>query len=110
VSGGAGYLLGAHSDIVTGNASRGFLRDTVTVGVEGSYRRIAGLNNTGEISSEDVGTQASRRIGTHLTAFVSYTVINQGYSGTLPTNVLGTVLQSVSFGIGFVPRESRIIR
>lgn len=109
VSGGAGYLFGAYSDVVSGNASRVFDRGTLTIGVDGSYRRISGLTGTGTISSEDVGTQISRRIGTHLNAFASYTVVNQGYSGALPSNVLGTVLQSISFGIGFVPRESRII-
>ncbi|MGD0628250.1 MAG: hypothetical protein ABR987_02800 [Terracidiphilus sp.] len=110
VSGGAGYLLGAHSDVVSGNVSRGFFgRGSLTVGLQGSYRRIAGLNNSGVVSSEDIGVQANKRLGQHLSTFIGYSVINQGFSGALPTNVLGTTLQSLSFGFGYLPREARII-
>jgi hypothetical protein len=111
VSGGAGYLLGAHSDVVAFNVSRGFFgRTKLTVGIEGTYRRVAGLNNSGAVSSEDVGIDVNRKLGSRLNAFFGYTVIDQSTNGALPVNVLGNVLQSISFGFGFTPRQSRIIR
>jgi len=110
VSGGEGYLFGAHTDVVSGSLSRGFGRHPLSIGVMGSYRRVASLNGGGAIDSEDIGAQASRRIGTHLNIFAAYTVINQGINGALPSNVLGTALQAVTFGFGFAPRESRIVR
>jgi hypothetical protein len=110
VSGGSGYLLGAHTDVISSSLSRGFGRNPLSVGVMGSYRRVVSLNGGGAIDSEDIGVQASRRFGAHLNTFAAYTVINQGTNGALPGNVLGTALQSFSFGFGFLPRESRIIR
>jgi hypothetical protein len=109
VNGGGGYLYGAKSDIVTASLSREYGR-SLTVGLEGAYARNAFLERNGVITSEDVGVQASRRFGHHLSAFVGYTVINQGSSVALPSNVLGTLLQSAIFGLSYTPQESRIIR
>lgn len=100
VSGGAGYLLGANTDIVGVNAAREFGRAT-TMGIQGTYRRIEGLNHNVVISSEDYGIQVNRRLGRNLTTFAGYTIINQGANAAVPANVLSNVLQSFSFGFGY---------
>lgn len=106
VTGGAGYLFGAQSDVLTGTLSRGFGRYG-TIGLEGAYARNAFLGKNGVITSEDVGVQASRRLGRHISVFVGYTVLNQGSDVALPSNVLGSLLQSANFGFSFIPRETR---
>ena len=109
VSGGAGYLLGANADIVGVNASRELGR-SLSIGVQGTYRRIQGLNHNGVISSEDFAVQANKRISRHLTAFAGYTIINQGSTTALPGNVLTNVLQSASFGFSYSRRDSQFVR
>jgi hypothetical protein len=110
VSGGAGYLLGGHSDVVSGNLSRTLGRSSMSIGLEGSYQRLKELENNEAISSEDVGVGLTRKLGRHFQANVNYMVINQAYGATLPSNVLSDIVQSFTFGFGYSPRQSRIIR
>ncbi len=106
-NGGAGYLLGAEANGVAGNFSKDFGRN-LTIGINGSYMRITGLQNNEVISSKFGGAQATRKLGRYLTAFASYTAIDQSSSSPLPANALTQLLQVVGFGIGYSPRETHL--
>ncbi|MGA9070951.1 MAG: hypothetical protein WB424_11890 [Terracidiphilus sp.] len=112
VSGGAGYLMGAENDTISGNYSRGIGR-SLNVGVNGSYLRTASLSGNGVVHGEYGGVQATRGLGRYFSVFANYTVMNQ--SSSLSTsnlsgasNVLNTMSQVIGFGIGYTPRELRI--
>lgn len=106
-NGGSGYLLGGEVDTVEGNFSHQFGLNT-TVGLTGGYMRTAGLSNNGITYSKFGGAQLTRQIGRRLIVFASYSGINQTSTSNLPTNALGQLLQVVSFGVGYSPRETHI--
>jgi hypothetical protein len=103
-SSGAGYFLGAESDIVQGHFSRDFGR-SLSVGIEGSYRRTAGLASNGTTIGKFGGAEATRRLGRDFTLFANYTAIDQSSNAALPTNVLNELEQIVGFGIGYAPHR-----
>jgi hypothetical protein len=114
VNSGGGYLLGAESDAVSGSFSQDFGK-SLTVGLSGSYRHTAGIENSplGQsanevITSEFGGVQATRRLGRYLTFFAGYTAIQQSTTSTLATNVLNGLQQVVNFGVGYSPREMHL--
>lgn len=104
---GAGYLIGAEIDSISGNLSWRANRN-LTIGAEGSYVRTSGLNSNGVTNSEYGGTQISRNQGRFLTFFASYTIITQSTTSVLPANVLGHPLQVIGFGMVYSPRATRI--
>lgn len=104
---GAGYLFGARFDTVSANFSRDIGRK-LTVGLEASYRRTAGLQNNGVTNSKYGGGQVTRRLGRYFTAFANYTAMDQSSSSTLSTNSLNGLMQVVSFGVGYSPREMHL--
>jgi hypothetical protein len=106
-NGGAGYLVGGEADTVTGNFSHQFGLNT-TVGLTGGYMRTAGLTNNGVTNSKFGGGQFTRQIGRRLIVFASYSGIDQTSTSILPINALGQLLQTVSFGVGYSPRETHI--
>jgi hypothetical protein len=99
-TGGAGYMLGAKVDSVSGNYSRE-LGKNWSVGVTGSYSRstalvaadtfgicynpqtkkyyycVASLNYTPVTNARIGGVQTTRKLGRYLNFFASYTAINQ---------------------------------
>ena len=105
-TGGSGYMLGAESDTVGANYSRGFGRK-LTVGVTGSYLRSAGLNSSDAIHAEYGGVQATRALGRYFNVFANYTATNQASSLSNAPNVLNSLSQVIGFGIGYSPREKR---
>lgn len=105
-NGGAGYLLGATWDSVTGTYSRDVTQNVV-LGMTGGYGRTVGLNKNGATNNYFGGTEATWYIGRNVVAFVSYTGLAQSSNSALPTNALSNLLQSVGFGIGYSPRDSR---
>jgi hypothetical protein len=107
VQGGAGFYLGAESDIVSANLSRRLGR-SATAGVTGSYRRTAGLNDNGVTIGKYAGAQASRRLGRDFDVFANYTAMAQSSSSTLSTSALSGLTQVVGFGIGYSPREKHL--
>jgi hypothetical protein len=109
VNGGGGYLPGGESDTVSANFSREFGKK-LNVGIEGSYRRTAGLINNGVTNSKYGGVQASRRIGRYLSAYANYTAMDQSSSSALPANALSQLIHVVGFGIEYSPRETRLRR
>jgi len=106
-NGGAGYLIGAQSDNINADYSREFGRD-LTVGVTANYMRTAGLENGGVTNAKYFGTQATRRVGRYISVFGNYTAIMQSSSSALNANALSGLLQVVSFGIGYSPRETHL--
>jgi hypothetical protein len=107
INGGAGYLVGGQSDAVAGNFSREY-GTNLTVGLTGGYARTAGLLSAGQADSVFGGTQATWAFGRNLIVFANYTGIDQSASATLPTNVLGQLVNIIGFGIGYSPRTPRI--
>ena len=99
-NGGSGYMFGAKSDMVSGAFSRQFGRD-LSVGIQASYQRTAGLQNNNEINAKYGGVQTSRQIGRCLSLFASYTVMDQSSSSALPASALSGLLHVVGFGIGY---------
>lgn len=105
-SGGSGYMVGGVMDTVSGTYSRQLMR-TVSVELSAGYDRLSSLSRpgafgyTGSYSSEFGSIQTSRKFGRFINAFASYTALTQSPSAAAPANVLNTLLQSVSFGIGY---------
>lgn len=105
-NGGAGYLLGAKWDSFNGNYSKD-LTQNVVLGATGGYSRTVGLNQNGATNNYYGGTQATWYIGRNLIAFANYTGLAQSSSSPLPTNAVNQLLQTIGFGIGFSPRDTR---
>jgi hypothetical protein len=106
-TGGSGYMLGAESDVASANFSHQFGKKT-SFGLTGSYMRTAGLNGNGLTNGKFAGVQASRQVGRYLSVFGNYTAVSQSSNLVSTANVLNNVFQSVSFGIGYSPREIRL--
>jgi hypothetical protein len=70
--------------------------------------RTAGLNGNGLTNGKFAGVQASRQVGRYLSVFGNYTAVSQSSNLVSTANVLNNVFQSVSFGIGYSPREIRL--
>jgi hypothetical protein len=105
-SGGGGYLLGAYVDAVNANYSWDAGK-SLTFGFVGDYTRTATLQGTGVTNGKVAGTQAGWRMGRYLSVFANYTVLDQSSSAALQGSALGSLYQTISFGIGFSPRKLR---
>jgi len=103
-SGGGGYTLGAYVDAVNANYSWDAGK-SLTIGFQGDYTRTATLQGTGVTSGEVAGAQAGWRMGRYLSVFANYTVLDQSSSAALPGSALGSLYQTISFGMGFSPRK-----
>jgi|CZKZ01.1.fsa_nt_gi hypothetical protein len=106
-NGGSGYLVGGEVDTVQGNFMHQFGLNS-TVGLTGGYMRTAGLSNNGVTNSKFGEGQFTQQIGRRLIVFASYSGTDQTSTSNLPTNALGQLLQTVSFGVGYSPRETHI--
>jgi len=108
VNGGSGYLFGAKSDDVIGTFSREFGRN-LTIGFNGAYTRTTALANNTLIGTEFGGTQVSRRFGRHINVFANYTARDQSSNSSLQANVINSLLQTISFGVGYSPKKTEFI-
>jgi hypothetical protein len=106
-AGGSGYMLGAESDVVSGGFSRRFGKN-LTTGLTGSYMRSAGLNGRGLTNGKFGGVQATRPLGRYFSIFANYTAVDQSSNLQNAANVLNSLSQGFSFGIGYSPRETRL--
>jgi hypothetical protein len=109
---GGGYMFGAEEDSAGLNLSRDFTKN-LTIAVDASYRRTAGLQNNESIDGMYSGVQATRRLGRYMSVFASYNAENQSTSqnSSLTSSnpaILNNLLQVVSFGIGYSPRETQL--
>jgi hypothetical protein len=105
-NGGSGYLLGATMDSATADYSR-ILGPNLTLGLTGGYFRTSGLNSNGATSSAYGASQATWQLTQNLIVFANYTGTGQNTTSTLPGTVYSTTFHTISFGLGFSPRESR---
>ena len=108
VNGGSGVQMGAIGDVVSAGLTRAFGRDWST-GVNANYARTNGLANGGNTNTFFAGVQANRRLGQHLSAFVSYTFVDQQlYSGLVGPSSFSGVSNTGAIGITFSPRAARL--
>ncbi len=106
-SGGGGFLVGAEIDSATGGFSREF-KKKLTTELSGGYMRTSGLSTQGTIDGKFGAALVTWRMSRYFTAFASYTADDQSSSSVLPSNALNQVLQAISFGIGYSPREKHL--
>jgi hypothetical protein len=109
-NGGGGYLIGGEVDSVNGGLTREFGKD-LTVGLSGAYMHTTGLLvGTGNQSNQDFnatfgGAEVSKRFGEFVSAFASYTAIDQTATAATSANLLNQLIQVVGFGIEYSPRD-----
>jgi hypothetical protein len=108
VNGGSGVQTGAIADSLSVSAQRTYGR-MWAASLTGSYTRTSGLVNDNISSSVYGGIQVTRRLTSTLSAFLSYTGINQSVDSTLAAqNAFNGFTQSFSIGITFAPRMTRL--
>jgi len=103
MNGGAGYYLGAESDVVSLNFSREIGRKA-SLGLTTSYMRTGGLTTSGAIDGVFGAAQASRPLGRYMSMFASYTAIDQWSNTPLPSNALSELYSVIAVGFGYSPR------
>ncbi len=106
-SGGSGFLVGGEIDSVTGGFSKEF-KKKLTTELSGGYMRTSGLSTQGTIDGKFGAAMFTWRMSRYFTAFASYTADDQSSSSLLPSNALNQILQVISFGIGYSPREKHL--
>jgi hypothetical protein len=104
---GSGVLLGANSDSVSLSAGRTFAR-VWNASIFSAYTRTTSLSITGAppFKAETLveGVQAGRAVGRHLSAYASYTLENQGTSGTAgSTDLFSGLIKTAAFGLTYSP-------
>lgn len=100
--GGGGYMYGSKSDQISGAFSHGFGKK-LTVEFTGGWRQNNWVTSSGVIESKFGASQLSGKLGRHFSWDASYTGTVQSSSGSVPTNVLSSLWQVISFGISFNP-------
>lgn len=107
INAGSGVLYGALSDTVTVGMNRPINRDW-SLGINGGYSRSAELVSSGlapTYKSGFGGIQISRRISESLSAYGSYTGIDQSDDNQPgSTNAFNGLNQTISVGITFAPQ------
>ncbi|MGA7829836.1 MAG: hypothetical protein WCA21_02625 [Terracidiphilus sp.] len=111
-NGGALIAFGSRNHDVNANFSRQFGKN-LTISAFGAYMRTQALieigalnlNLGGVTNSKFGGASASRPLGRYLNINASYTAVQQSSSATLLSNAILGLSQTVSFGIGYTPRE-----
>lgn len=106
MNGGAGYFLGAESDIVSLNFTREIGRKT-SIGLTTSYRRTGSLNSSESAEAIDAAfgaVQVSRPLSRYIGLFASYTAIDQWSNTPLPSDTLSDLYSVIACGIGYSPR------
>lgn len=106
-SGGSGFLIGGEIDSVNAAFSNDF-KKKLTTEFSGGYMRTSGLGTQGTIDGNYGAAMVTWRLSRYFTAFASYTADNQSSSSALPSNALNQLLQVISFGIGYSPREKHL--
>lgn len=119
VNGGSGIQPGGISDNVTATLQRPF-GTAWSASANLGYSRTQGLSNvvtpvvlslpglttTGNYNSTFAGGQVSRRISRSLSAYGSYTALNQSYTLTQVSPVaLNGIVQSFSIGVSYFPHS-----
>jgi hypothetical protein len=107
VNAGSGVLFGALADTVTAGMNRPINR-AWSVGIDGGYSRNVELVSSGlapTFKSGFGGIQISRRISESLSAYGSYTGIEQSYDNQPgSSNAFNGLNQTIAIGITFAPQ------
>ena len=119
INGGAGVQPGGISDSVIASIQRPF-GTAWSASANIGYARtqglsdastpaslaLVGLTSSGNYDSVFAGGQVSRRLSRSLSAYASYTALNQSYSQSVASPVaLNGIVQSFALGISFFPRS-----
>ncbi len=123
--GGAGYMYGGVMDTVSGGFNRTFGSDVASqynLSLSSGYYRnapidaqqqqaqqqfpIAGIDGT--ITGVFGSGQVTRNLGRYFSAYANYTGSTQSTGSAVPGNVLTTLWQVISFGIGFTPQPLQL--
>jgi hypothetical protein len=112
LNGGSGVVEGGMTDSVQLGISRMLSRDW-TLALMGSFARtdapqIAGLQTACVYTTKYGGTQVSRRLGRHASAYLSYTAMALSAPETLFGNALNGLTHVFGIGFEFSPRETRL--
>jgi hypothetical protein len=118
VNAGSGVLPGALSDSAYGSVGHAYGRKWV-VSLTAAYTHSAGLTELSSggslVPANEVyntifgGAQVTRRFGTHLSGYVSYSGQNQSSNYSLASqNALNGTSQTFGVGITFTPRSTRL--
>jgi hypothetical protein len=97
-------MLGAETDDIDGNFTRKIGR-SLNVELNGSYVRTSGLIGNYTTNAKNGEVQATWRLGRYFNIFASYTAADQSSSIVNSATILNGLDQSLSFGIGYSPRE-----
>jgi hypothetical protein len=111
-SAGALASFGTRNYDTMAGLTRQFGRD-LSVNATAAYMRTRGLDvvntasskYTGVTNSEYGGVSATRKLGRYFDVFASYTASKQLSSSALSAKAIHGVSQTVTFGIGYSPRE-----
>ncbi len=122
IEGGGGYFYGAEMDDFTGSFARQFghrVGSQFTMEFAGGYMRTSALKSLSSVNIPGVGsvqqgsfnswygsTQETRHLGRYLSVYANYTATDQTASSNVPasSNLLTSLWQVVSFGVGFTPQ------
>lgn len=105
--GGSGYMYGSEVDSLYANFSRALGRHW-NAGLTSAYMRSTGLSGGFATNSAYGSAQASRKLGRYFNIFFNYSAAEQSTNLPASTNALNSLSQSVSFGIGYSPRGTRL--
>jgi hypothetical protein len=118
VNGGSGVVSGALADSVSGSLSHSYGRNWVA-SLNAGYAHTSGLTNLAFVTPGAPtnvvyntifgGVQATRRINTHFSGYISYEAQNQSNNFSLAAqNALNGTSHTFGIGITFVPRSTRL--
>jgi hypothetical protein len=118
VNGGSGVLVGGLSDSIFASVGRAYGRNWAA-SLNSAYTHTSGLTQlfvgNSLTSSNEVyntvfgGVQVTRRIGTYLSGYLTYTAQNQTASSAFAAqNAILGISQTFGVGITFSPRSTRL--
>jgi len=110
-AGSTGVTPGGQTDSLSANYSyaRKIGRD-VNLGLVSTYMHMTTADQLIDLTTDSgtISAQATRRLGKYANIFASYSVMDQSSSSAIPTNALTQLNQTISFGIGYSPRETHL--
>jgi hypothetical protein len=110
-AGSTGVTPGGQTESLSANYSysRKIGRD-VNLGLVATYMHMTTADQLIDLTTDSgtVSAQATRRLGRYANIFASYSAMDQSSNNALPSNALNQLNQTISFGIGYSPRETHL--
>ena len=107
INAGSGVYQGASGDTISGQVARTFGPDWAG-SASGTLARTIGLVGGSATKTLSFGGQVTRRITRHLSGFLSDVVQTQSVGNLAGTNAFNGTSNSVSIGISYSPRTTRL--